>query len=162
MADVAADAIRADARRGDDRHRRTGRPRIEPLFEPDPAASQVVMTRFECPNLLALVRLRLLHGRVGRDVRRHAAGFLGVRVVVDWPTRVMWSISLWEDLDSVYSMGDVPRHIVAARAPGRLGVRTTSGVFCFAGDWRHVMFRSPMPGVSPLHQVPDDQPPTGG
>jgi hypothetical protein len=101
------------------------------------------MTRFECPNLLALVRLRLLHGRVGRDVRRHAAGFLGVRVVVDWPTRVMLSISLWEDLDSVYSMGDVPRHIVAARAPGRLGVRTTSGVFCFAGDWRDTSCSGP-------------------
>jgi hypothetical protein len=123
-------------------------------LEPDPAGGQVVITRFECPNVWTLVALRCLHMRVARDVRRHAAGFLGVRAIVDWRARVLLSVSVWADLDSVYSMGDVPRHITAARLPGRFGVRTTSGVFCAVGDWRRVMFRSPVSGGSPLHSTP--------
>lgn len=162
MADVAPDAVRDDARGGNDRNPRTGRPRIDPIFEPDANAGQVVVTRFECPSLIVLLRLRVLHARVARGVRQDATGFLGVRTIVDWRRRVMLSISLWEDLDSVYSMGDVPRHILAARAPGRFGVRTASGVFTFTGDWRHVMFRSAMPGISPLHRLPDEPSTTGG
>jgi hypothetical protein len=96
-----------------------------------------------------------LHTRVKRDVRRQGDGLIGSRVIVDWHRRVMLSVSLWPDIASVYSMGNVPRHVEAARVPGRLGIRTTSGVFCFAGDWRRVMFGSPMPPRTPLAPLTD-------
>jgi hypothetical protein len=117
---------------------------------PDPARGQVVVTRFECPNLLSLVILLLLHRRVRREVRRRATGFVGVKKLVDWRRRVLLSVSMWEDLESVYSMGQVNLHVTATRLPGRLGVRTVSGIFCYVGDWRHVMFGSNVTTGSPL------------
>ncbi len=128
-------------------------PRPEPIFELDPAGGQVVVTRFECPNLVTLLLLLVLHVRIKRDVRRYGRGLIGSRAVVDWRRRTMWSVSLWPDLDSVYSMGSVPRHVIGSRVPRRLGVATSCGVFCFAGDWRRVMFRSPAPPRSPLHPL---------
>ena len=112
------------------------------------------MTRFECRGLPALLLLLALHVRVKHAVRRHASrGFLGARTIVDWRHRTLLSISLWQDLDSVYSMGSVHAHVLAARIPDRLGVATTGGVFCFAGDWRRVMFGSDCPPRSPLHPL---------
>jgi hypothetical protein len=135
------------------RNPRTGIPGVEPLFELDPGGGQVVITRFECGNLLALAIVRALHYRVKRDVRRHARGFVGVKTLIDWRRRCLLSISLWEDLDSVYSMGSVPRHITATRMPGPLGVATASGIYCFVGDWRRVMFRSECAARSPLRPL---------
>jgi hypothetical protein len=117
---------------------------------PVPAGGQVIVTRFECPSLRVLVYLLALHVRVKRDVRRHAPGLIASRVVVRWRQRTMLSISLWPDLDSVYDMGSVPRHVMGSRIPGQLGVVTSSGVFTFAGDWRRVMFGSPAAPRSPL------------
>jgi hypothetical protein len=112
---------------------------------------QVVVTRFDCRTVLNLLYLLIVHLRLKRDVRRQADGFVGVRTIVDWRRRSFLSISVWVDLDSVYTMGAVPRHVAAARLPGHLGVATTCGVFCFVGDWRRVMFRSPVASHSPLH-----------
>jgi hypothetical protein len=123
----------------------------------------VIVTRFECGRLMAMVLILLLHRRVKRDVRRHARGFVGIVLLRDWRARTVLSISLWRDIESVYSMGGVARHIHAARIPSRLGVRTRCGVFCFAGDWRQVMFGVPVEAVSPLvpvaaqHQFIDPQ-----
>lgn len=122
-----------------------------PLIEPDIAGGQVVVTRFECRTPLKLFWILLMHVRVKRDVRRQSTGFVGVKALVDWRRRTVYSISLWRDLDSVYSMGNVPRHVSAARVPRVMGVETTCGVFCYVGDWRRVMFRSPSPPCSPLH-----------
>jgi hypothetical protein len=130
-----------------------GLPGVEPLFDIDPAGGQVVVTRFECPNLFSLVVLALLHRRVRRDVRRRATGFIGVKMLVDWRRRLLLSVSIWEDLESVYSMGRVAHHVTATRLPGRLGVRTASGIFCYVGDWRRVMFRSSVFAASPLKPV---------
>ncbi|MBC6460711.1 hypothetical protein [Actinomadura sp. HBU206391] len=127
---------------------------MPPLLEPDPGLGQVVITRFECGTLPKLVAMLILHRRVKRSVRRNARGLIGVRTVVDRRRRTMLSISLWQDLDSVYSMGNVPDHVAAARVPGSLGVGTASGVFCFVGDWRRVMFHSPSTPRSPLHPLP--------
>jgi hypothetical protein len=110
----------------------------------------VVVTRFECPNLTVLVALILLHWRIKRAVHRDGQGLIGSRMVIEWRRRTMLSVSLWPDLVSVYSMGDVSRHVEGARVPGRLGVRTTCGIYCFAGDWRRVMFRSEVTPQSPL------------
>jgi hypothetical protein len=110
----------------------------------------VVVTRFECRSTAALLTLVALHYRVKRAVRREARGFLGVRMLIDWRRRSMLSISVWRDLDSVYSMGEVRTHILATRVPDRLGVATASGVFCFVGDWRRVMFASDCAPRSPL------------
>jgi hypothetical protein len=127
-----------------------------PGLEPDPDGGQVVVTRFECQSRLALIVLLVLHQRVKRDVRRHATGFVGVRALVDWRRRCLLSVSLWENLDSVYSMGSVPRHILATRVTGRLGVATASGVYCFVGDWRWVMFGSRCRARSPLHPLEEN------
>jgi len=123
---------------------------VTPLFEVDPSGGQVVVTRFECGTLGRLVLLLLVHARVKRDVRRHSSGLVASKVAVDWRGRVLLSISLWLAVESIYSMGGVPRHIEASRLPRRLGVRTTCGVFCFAGDWRRVMFRGSVDSRSPF------------
>jgi hypothetical protein len=138
----------------------SGRPRRgpaggrDPVIELDPTGGEVVVTRFECGSLVNLLVLLVLHLRLKRDVRRRASGFLGARPVVDWRRRTLLSVSLWTDLDSIYSMGDVPRHVSVVRIPSRLGVRTTCGVFCFGGDWRRVMFGGQAVARSPLHPLP--------
>ena len=148
-----------DNQAGSGTGRRSPRPDgMEPMFELHPEGGQVMVTRFECGTVAKLLYMILLHLRIKRDVRRAGNGLIGSRVVVDWRRRVMLSISLWPDIDSVYSMGSVPRHVTAARIPGRLGIRTTCGVFCFAGDWRRVMFGSPTEPRTPfLPVIPEDQ-----
>jgi hypothetical protein len=123
----------------------------EPIFETDPTGGQVVVTRFECRSRFSVLAIRLLHIRLKHDVRRQATGFVGVKVLVDWRRRMLLSISLWEDINSLYSMGQVPRHVRVVRVPASLGAQTTCGVFCFVGDWRRVMFASATEARSPLH-----------
>jgi hypothetical protein len=130
---------------------------VDPLITPDPERGQVVITRFECENAFGLVRLLLLHKRVKRQVRRHATGFVGVRTLVSWRRHTMLSVSVWEDLDSIYSMGQVARHVQAAKQVSRQKVTTASGIFCYAGDWRKVMFRAGEPKDSPLRPIKQRQ-----
>lgn len=126
---------------------------MEQLITPDPSGGQVVVTRFECASALHLLRLLLLHRRIRRDVRRRATGFIGAKALVDWPARTMLSVTVWRDLDSIYSMGDVDRHIRAAKRKRQLGITTSSGVFCYVGDWRRVMFGSGEPNPTPLRPI---------
>lgn len=116
-----------------------------------------MITRFECPSLPVMLVLMLLHRRIRRQVDRSAEGYLGAATVRDWRTRTLLSISLWRDLDSVYSMGSVPRHVLASRVPARLGIRTCAGAFCYAGDWRQVMFGVGRPKPSPLEPTTQDR-----
>lgn len=127
--------------------------RLEPLLQLQPDGGQVVVTRFECPSLRALVIIRLRHGALKRHVRRTADGFIAVRAVVDWRRRTMLSISLWQSLDSIYAMGNVRQHVAAARLPGLLGVATTCGIYYLVGDWRQVMFRGAAVTRSPLYPL---------
>lgn len=126
---------------------------MDPLITPEPERGQVVITRFECESALGLLRLLLLHKRIKRDVRRQASGFIGVRTLVFWRSHTMLSISVWKDLDSIYSMGRVARHIHAAKRTSQLRVTTASGIFCYAGDWRKVMFRVGQPKDTPLRPI---------
>lgn len=130
---------------------------MDPLITPEPERGQVVITRFECESALGLLRLLLLHKRIKRDVRRQASGFIGVRTLVLWHSHTMLSISVWKDLDSIYSMGQVNRHIQAAKLTSQLRVTTASGIFCYAGDWRRVMFRVGQPKDSPLRPIKQRQ-----
>ncbi len=114
-------------------------------FDEDYEGGRVVVTRFECNTYAQLVVMLVLHQRVKRAVRRDASGLLAATLVVDWRRKVMLSISLWQDQRSIYTMGEVYRHIVATRLPSRWGIRTASGIFAFAGDWRAVMFDSHAP-----------------
>jgi hypothetical protein len=123
---------------------------MSPTFSLDPNRGQAMITRFECPSLAAMVVIVLLHGRIKRQVARLAEGFLGAAMLRDWRTRTVLSVSLWKDIESVYSMGNVPRHVLGARVPSRLGIRTRAGVFCYAGDWRQVMFGAGQAKPSPL------------
>jgi hypothetical protein len=144
---------------------------VNPVFDLDPTGGQVMITRFECPNLPVMMLVMLLHGRIKRQVARRAEGFIGAVMLREWRARTvlsvsLWrdidsartvlSVSLWRDIDSVYAMGEVPRHVHASRLPARLGIRTRAGVFCYAGDWRRVMFGAGQPNPSPL------TPPAGG
>jgi hypothetical protein len=92
----------------------------------------------------------VLHRRIKRQVAQLAEGYLGAVVLRDWRARTVLSMSLWRDIESVYSMGSVPRHIYASRVPHRLGIVTRAGVFCYAGDWRQVMFGAGQANPSPL------------
>jgi len=130
--------------------------RLNPQLRLYPEGGQVVVTRFECPSVPVLAALRLRHAAMRRHVRRHATGFLGVTMLIDWRSRVLLSLSLWEDLDSIYSMGMVSEHVAAVRLPARLGVKTTCGIFCLVGDWRAVMFGSPSAARSPLLPLTPD------
>ena len=129
---------------------------MNPVFDLDPTGGQVMITRFECPNLPVMMLVMLLHGRIKRQVARRAEGFIGAMMLREWRARTVLSVSLWRDIDSVYAMGEVPRHVHASRLPARLGIRTRAGVFCYAGDWRRVMFGAGQPNPSPL------KPPAGG
>ncbi|MER8088540.1 hypothetical protein ACIO6T_34225 [Streptomyces sp. NPDC087532] len=111
---------------------------------------QIFVTRFECQSLFRLLLVLGLHVKVKREVRRAAEGFLGGTTLVQWRRRTVLSISLWQDLDSVYSMGRVGHHIVASRMPARTGIRTACGVYPYAGDWKHVMFGAPATAGEPL------------
>ncbi len=112
-----------------------------------------MITRFECPGLLAMVVIVLLHDWIKRQVARRTEGYLGATMLRDWRNRTVLSMSLWRDIDSVYSMGNVPLHIRGSRLPARLGIRTRAGVFCYAGDWRQVMFGAGQPKPSPLDSL---------
>lgn len=130
--------------------------RLAPLAPPGPDGGQVVITRFECQTLPRLLAVRLVHARLKPDVRRAAPGFLAVTTVMDWGRRTMLSISLWQSLDAIYAMGEVPSHVSASRLPARLGVRTTCGIFGLAGDWRRIMFGSAAATRSPLRPLDHD------
>lgn len=134
--------------------------RLARVLEADPDGGQVVVTRFESRSLAGLLTILLLHLRLKYDVRRQARGFVTVKIHLDWRHRTLLSISLWRDLDSVYSMGDVPRHVSAVRLPGGLGVETACGVFCYMGDWRRVMFGGTPTSGSPLRPLRDHPRPT--
>ncbi len=105
---------------------------------------QCVLTRFVCPSLYALLVVKLLHYRVRPQIRRVAPAYLGGTTIVHWRSRTLLSLSLWRDLDGVYDMGQARRHVLAARVPGRLGVRTSCDVYTRRGEWRHVMFGVPV------------------
>lgn len=127
--------------------------RVEPVLDLDPTGGQVVVTRFECRSVARLLIIRLLHARLKRHVGRGATGFIAVRTVTDWRQRTMLSISLWESLNSIYSMGEVPRHVAASRVPAQLGVITTCGIYYLVGDWRKVMFGGTATTRSPLYPL---------
>jgi hypothetical protein len=95
----------------------------------------------------------MLHGRVRRDALRQTSGLVVSKAAVDWRQRTLFSITLWRDLDSVYTIGSVRRHTAATRLPRRFGVSTTSGVFTFTGDARRVLFGSPVQSRSPLRPL---------
>jgi hypothetical protein len=115
--------------------------------------SQVVITRFECPNLYALLLILAVHRRVKKQVRRLASGYLGGRTLVQWRTRTLLSISLWDRLDSIYAMGEVQHHIVASRIPARLKAATSCGIYTYSGDWKQVMFGVPAVSNAPLFET---------
>jgi hypothetical protein len=128
-------------------------PEREPLLELIPNGGEVVVTRFECATWRSLTTVLLLHLRVKPKVKRFAHGFLGSSVFVDWQGKVVLSVSMWASAKDIYSMGNVPHHILATRVPGRIGVMTTSGVYSYTGDWRRVLFRSWSENQSPLRPI---------
>ncbi|MEV6929368.1 hypothetical protein AB0M46_33430 [Dactylosporangium sp. NPDC051485] len=133
---------------------------LTPSLRVEPARGQAMITRFDCGSLGKMLLVQLLHWRVKRDVRRNARGYLGIVLLRDWRHRTVLSISLWKDLRSVYSMGEVPAHISVTRVPAKLGIATSCGVFCYSGDWREVMFGGG-PQRSPLEPWRAVNPPAG-
>lgn len=68
----------------------------------------------------------------------------------------MFSVSLWRDLESIYDMGGVTRHVAAARLPQRMGIRTRCGIYTFRGDWRRLLFDVPASDIDPLRESSSD------
>jgi hypothetical protein len=122
------------------------------MFELGDSEGVVVVTRFEGVRRRTFPVLRAVHWFVARDVRRRGKkrGFVGVHLFYDPAAQVALSVSVWKELEAVRVMGEVNRHIVAVRVPGHFGWRTRSGVFGFAGDWRAVLFASPVKSINPL------------
>jgi hypothetical protein len=112
--------------------------------------SQVVITRFECPDLFTVLRIFRRHRRIKKEVRRVAAGYLGGTTLIQWRRRTLLSFSLWDRLDSIYDMGEVQGHIVASRVPARLGVATSCGIYSYSGDWRQIMFGTSVAAAEPV------------
>ncbi|MFE3905965.1 hypothetical protein ACFXPY_38340 [Streptomyces sp. NPDC059153] len=112
----------------------------------------VALTRFECRTALNMVVVLLMHMRIKREVRRVAPGFVGAAPVVLWKHRTILSVTLWRTLESMYAMGEVQSHILASRVPHKLGIRTTSGLFPYGGDWKNLLFEAAVTDVDPLHE----------
>jgi hypothetical protein len=116
-----------------------------------------VITRFDCPSLVAMLVVTRLHGRIRRRVRAQIPGFRGVALIKQWSERRLLSISLWDETSSVLQMGEVRQHVLAARLTQRLGIATSGGVFTYTGDWREVVLdddvRDGWVGPSPLSRM---------
>jgi len=118
----------------------------------------IAVTRFECRTLLNVVVVLLVHKRIKREVRRVAEGFVGAAPVVLWKDRTILSVTLWRTLESMYAMGEVQSHILASRLPHKLGIRTASGLFPFAGDWKNLLFQATVVDIDPLQRSRDRDP----
>jgi hypothetical protein len=114
---------------------------------------QVAITRFECHTLSRVIVILAMHLRIKKEVRRVADGYLGGTTLVLWKQRTVLSFSLWEQLDSIYAMGEVSRHVVASRLPSRLGISTACGIYAYSGDWRQLMFRTAYAAGEPLFAI---------
>lgn len=110
----------------------------------------VAVTRFSGASRLQKLALLLLHHRIAREVSRLCPGFIGASHLTNWAGGAFFSITMWRDLDSVYGMGEVTRHIRATRLPIKMGLRTRCGVFAYEGDWKTVMFGAAVETTSPL------------
>ena len=130
-----------------------GNSRLMAPADLDTSSGCVVITRFECRSVFGLLYFIALHARLQHAVRKDAGGYVGSCAVVLWGSRTLLSISLWADLKAVYSMGNVSRHIEAARLPRRLGIATNCGIYGFAGDWRRVMFGTECESRSPIRPI---------
>ena len=100
----------------------------------------VVITRFRCRSLGRLLMIMARHKWVEPELRRVAAELIGVSELVNWKQRELLTISVWRRGLGVYDMGQSSRHVASARVPGRVGVETACGVYCYDGDWRKVLF----------------------
>lgn len=100
----------------------------------------VVVTRFRCSTLVNFALLLCLHRWIKKYIRRDTVGLVGVALLVIWSKRTVISISLWQDVDSIYSMGQCEKHITVSRIPRRLGIDTDSHIFSCAGEWKQVLF----------------------
>jgi hypothetical protein len=79
------------------------------------AGGHLSVTRFECPTRATVIILCCLNSYVKREVLRKASGCLGITTLTDWRSRMLYSISMWRDIEDIYRMGDVHRHVLASR-----------------------------------------------
>lgn len=114
-----------------------------PLADRALKGGAVVVTRFACRTRRDVLLMWWLHARVKPAVKARARGFLGGRLFIDWRARTVRSVTLWSDPAHLYSMGEVPQHIEAARVPRRRGIRTTCGIYTFEGECMTTMFGVP-------------------
>ena len=117
------------------------------------ADDRVVVTRFECGSLVKLLAVSFLHVFIRRAAVRDTHGLVLSTSHVSWGSRTLISISLWRSLRDVYSMGQCREHVMAARIPHKLGIRTACAMFRVEGDWRNVMFGASMPYRSPFKDL---------
>jgi hypothetical protein len=104
--------------------------------------SRVVITRFDCRTAVNFAVVVLLHLRIGRAVRRDTTGLLGYRLFLNWRTKTVHNVSLWDRFEHIYTMGQASRHPQATHVVTKLNIQTHCGIYRFEGDWRPLMFGS--------------------
>jgi hypothetical protein len=119
-------------------------------FACDPTGGVVVVTRFDCSSYRRLAVARVLHSVLGHRIRAEVNGLLFSVTFTKIREKRIISISAFGDIGDVYQMGCSKTHIKAAHLAPRLGLRTSAGVFPYAGDWRHILFGIPEQSASPL------------
>lgn len=113
----------------------------------------VVVTRFQCGSLAKLLVVALLHPWIRHEIQLETTGLVASSRRILWRQRTLLSVSMWQDLDSIYTMGRCGAHVAAARLPHHLGISTTCGIFTLVGDWKRIMFESHSSTHSPLRRL---------
>ncbi len=102
---------------------------------------------------MKLLVIALLHPWIRHQIQREATGLVASSRRILWRERTLLSVSMWQNLDSIYTMGRCGAHVAAARLPHHLGISTSCGIFTLAGDWRRIMFESHASTRSPLRPL---------
>ncbi len=113
------------------------------------ATAVVVVTEFACASRAGFLGLWLRFLVHTRGIVAMASGLTMNGLTTDWRQRRIVSVSCWESVHSVHSLGFSRRHVDTVRWAMRRGdIRTRSVVFESAGDWRGVLRRDAYPSTT--------------
>jgi hypothetical protein len=106
------------------------------------ATAVVVVTEFACANRAGYLGLWWRFRVHTRRIVAMASGLTMNGLTTNWRQRRIVSVSCWESVHSVHSLGFSRHHVDTVRWAMRRGdIRTRSVVFESAGDWRSVLRR---------------------
>lgn len=121
----------------------------------EPPKHVIVDTMFSCATRSQLCVILALHIKLRREIRKDVDGLRFSTTTVLWRRLEVHNISLWDRLESVYSMGASGAHVRYTQIPSRLGVATACHVFSDVGPWQDVMFPHSSVPVEPAGEQDD-------